>query len=225
MLNIKKFGLLFLFFMMKFNINAQVVFNTDWVLMDARSNNSILDIYDGVNGNPYLLHDWAKGSVTSGQAVLKNQMLKYDQVKNRLLVKGEDGSIKTFKTVFNSFTIADNSNDRVFLSGFIKGLYNDNFTFFEVLANGKVKFLKRDIKIISVNKEYSGKAVKNITSEVKYFICLPNKPPLNIKLGQKPILTELADQELELTSYIKANKLDLKKEDDIAKLVIHYNTL
>lgn len=225
MLNVKKLGLLFLFFIMKFSLNAQVVFNTDWVLMDARSDNYIVDTYDGVNGSPYFLHDWAKGSVTSGKAVLKNQMLKYDQVENRVLVKGEDGSIKTFKTVINSFTIADNNNDRVFLSGFIKGPYNDNFTFFEVLADGKMKFLKRNIKIISVNKEYSGKVVKNITSEIKYFICLPNKPPLNIKLGEKPILAELADRESELASYIKTNKLNLKKEEDVAKLVIHYNTL
>ncbi|RWU07735.1 hypothetical protein [Pedobacter chitinilyticus] len=207
-------------------VNAQVTFNTDWIqVLDTHHHDYEAALYDGVNGNPFLLKDWSKGSVTSGTAVLKDQLLKFDEIENRLLIKGDDGVARTFKTVINSFTIADKNKERVFASGFHKGLENDNFTFFEVLAGEKVKFLKRNVKVISVSTEYSGKVVKNVTSEIKYFISLPGKAPEVIKLGDKTLLTILGNKGSELDSYIKANKLNLKREDDVVKLINHYNTL
>ena len=209
-----------------FTLNAQVTFNTDWIqATDTHYHDYETSLYDGVNGSPFLLSDWAKGSVTSGTAMLKNQLLKFDEVENRLLIKGDDGLAKTFKAVINSFTITDKNKERVFLSGFHKGIENDNFTFFEVLGGEKVKFLKRNVKTISVNTEYSGKVVKNVTSEIKYFISWPDKAPQNIKLGEKDILIALVSKEPELTSYIKSHKLNLKREDDVVKLINYYNTL
>lgn len=207
-------------------VNAQVTFNTDWIqVLDTHHHDYEVALYDGVSGNPFLLKDWSKGSVTSGTAVLKDQLLKFDEIENRLLIKGDDGTARTFKTVINSFTIADKNKDRVFASGFHKGIHNDNFTFFEVLAGEKVKFLKRNIKVISASTEYSGKVVKNVTSEIKYFISKPDKAPELIKLGEAPLLETLGSKKSELISYAKANKLNLKREEDVVKLINYYNTL
>ena len=210
---------------MNLTLKAQVTFNTDWVMMDAHNDKYAVDAYEGVIGEPYLLSDWAKGTVRSGKAVLKDQMIKFDEVENRVLVRGEGGALKTFKTAISSFTIADKSKDREFEAGFLKGANNDIYTFFEVLVPGRTKFLRRNVKVISANKEYSGKIVKNITSETKYFISSPDQAPVNIKLDEKSILLVLADKKSDLISYINANKLNLKKVDDVAKLITHYNSL
>lgn len=197
----------------------------DLTIFDSRNIN--VEPYSEVKGLPYLFKDWAKGSVRAGSSEKKDLMLKYDEVEDRVFVKGPNGELSTFSTQLTGFSIQDPSknNIRNFSAGFLAVNTFSEKSFYEVLVNGKAKFLRKNIKVISENKEYSGAIVKSVNDDIRYFLVLANNQPVMVKLEPKAILEVLKDKETELNNYIKTNNLNLKKLDDASKLITYYNTL
>ncbi len=184
--------------------------------------------YADVTGQPYLLKDWALGSVTTiNKGFLKDAMLRYDEIENQVILKGKSGEEQILTLPVKEFTITDaeTSTLRTFRSGFSPSKFNNETTLFEVLVEGKTTFLKRNNKTISENKEYSGKINRTVTDAIKHYLVVSNNEPVLIKLDPKAITTLLSDKESELNTYIKANKLNVKKQDDAVKLIAYYNTL
>ncbi len=187
--------------------------------------------YTEIKGSPFLFKNWASGNVkTLDKAEKKNVQLKYDEVDDRLLLKGNgEEDMLTFSSPVVEFTIADSENNgafRTFKSGFAATKISTEKTLFEVLVDGKVKFLRKNHKVISEGKEYGSAAiVKTVVDGLKYYLVTANNEPTLVKLDQKSILALLPNKQAELTEYIKTNKLNLKKQEDAVKLVTYYNTL
>lgn len=184
------------------------------------------DRYSDIKGLPYLLKDWAIGSVKSSNNVeKKGLMLNFDEIRNQLLIKGSNDELMNVFPPAIEFSISDNNVSRIFKLGYAPTSATDLNSFFEVLVDGKIQFLKRNKKGISENKEYSGNVVKSITDDIRYFMVIHNNEPIQVKLDQKSILPLLTDKESEVADYLKSSKLNLKKQEDIIKLIRFYNTL
>lgn len=210
------------------NLKAQLVGGSNTIDLSfiEYKKDVVSNRYNDIKGLPYLLNDWAIGSIKSINNVeKKGLMLNFDEVRNEILIKDNNGKIMSVSTPVIEFTILDKDTNRNFKLGFAKTKLTDLTTFFEVLEDGKVKFLKRNNKGISENKEYSGNIAKSITDDIRFFLVKANNEPIQIKLDQKSIFALLADKETELTAYVKDNNLNLKKEYDVIKLINFYNKI
>ena len=197
----------------------------DLTLIESRKDVN-LDRYSDIKGMPYLLKNWAIGSVKSSNNVeKKGLMLNFDEIENQLLIKGSNGELMSVSPPAVAFSISDNNVSRLFKLGYAPTSTTDIHSFFEILVDGKIQFLKRNKKGISENKEYSGNVVKSITDDIRYYMVIQNNIPIQVKLDQKSILPLLIDKESEVMVYLKDSKLNLKKQEDIIKLIYYYNTL
>lgn len=187
--------------------------------------------YTEIKGSPFLFKSWAAGNVkTLDKAEKKDVQIKYDEVDDRLLLRGkDDDDLLTFSSPVVEFTIADPEKSgaiRTFKAGFAPTKFSTEKTIFEVLTDGKVKLLRKNGKIISEGKEYGSAAIiKTVVDGLKYYVVTENNEPVIVKLDQKAILALLPTKQAELTEYIKSNKLNVKKQEDAAKLIAYYNTL
>jgi len=187
--------------------------------------------YEHISGSPYLYEDWTKGAIKLTNGTIYNDMaLKYDQVEDILLFKGKDGTALEVIEPITEFTLqlpgSGIAENKVFQSGFKAEKINDSKdSFYEVLADGKVKLLKRTAKVIREEKAYGSATInKNIMQNVNYYIS-KGETLIKIKKDKKSVLTSLQNKNSELESYLKANSLNLKEDTDLAKLIAYYNSL
>jgi hypothetical protein len=212
-----------LFFAIQVNAQQQVEFYRAELRADG-----VPEKYNNINGSPYLFDKWALGTAkTVNNAVSKDVPLKYDEIEDIVLMKSDDGKLMTFSSPVAEFSITDLKDNtiRAFRSGFAATKATNDRSFFEVLQDGKVRLLRKNHKIISENKEYSGAISKRIVDGIKYYLVNTDNIPVVVKLDQKSINALLSDKEAQLTEFTKANKLNLKNHADAAKLIAYYNTL
>ncbi|MGF1924465.1 MAG: hypothetical protein ACQUHE_09835, partial [Bacteroidia bacterium] len=133
----------------------------------------------------------------------------------------------TFSVPVHEFVILDpkSNTERKFRSGFAATKMTSEKSFFEVLADGKVKLLKKNHKIISESKEYSGAVKKSVSDGIKYYLVNGEQAPVVVKLDLKSITAILPNWETQVSAYTKEYKLNLKNQEDAAKLVVYLNSL
>ncbi|MBS0031058.1 hypothetical protein ACTJJ0_29130 [Chitinophaga sp. 22321] len=184
--------------------------------------------YVDIQGSPYLQDDWAKGTVEfkDGKAY-KDVELKYDQVRDALLFKNEKGEPFEFSKPVKAFSLTNRKDNRqlVFRNGYnpVKGATADSY--YELLADGAMQLLLRKSKKIREDKAYgSATTVRTVEEYVNYYIS-KNGTPVNIKKSEKAVLEAIGGNSAALEAYIRSNKLNLKNDEDLVKLIVYCNGL
>lgn len=180
--------------------------------------------YVDVQGSPFLYSDWQQGAVTLKSGVsYEVPKLKYDQVKDELLFLSDGGNEHTFADPVAEFVL----NKRVFRNGYLAADGTSPATYYEVLVDGPAQLLKRTSKNVYEEATYSSATkVKSIMSnEAFYLSANASSAPVKLRKDKKAIVNALSDKKTELEKYIKDERLDLKQEADMAKLVTYYNSL
>jgi len=209
-----------------FSINAKAQ-QVDFYRAEL-SHDGIPAKYKDVTGSPYLFENWALGSAkTVDNATKKDIELKYDEIEDILIMKGAENKLMIFPAQVAEFTINDSKTNstRTFKSGFNATKSTTDQSFFEVIADGKVKLLRKNHKVISESKSYSGAVNRSVSDGVKYYLVTADNTPVAVKLDVKSIGALLPGKETVLAEYVKANKLNIKNHEDAAKLIAYYNTL
>ena len=95
--------------------------------------------------------------------------------------------------------------------------------YFQILAEGKVTLLKKIRKEITESKQY-GSAVtnKSINTTSSYF-ALKEEMLVKILPNKKTITALYGINDMQLDNYLKENKIDFKKDDDLYKLFTYLN--
>ncbi|WP_295711618.1 hypothetical protein [Mucilaginibacter sp.] len=189
--------------------------------------------YIDVEGSPYLVPNWFPGKVSlvSGKTMLAK--LKYDLIKDELLFQSPRDSlalafvepVRSFS--FDTFGILEsNLLPLVFSSGYPAVDEQTPASFYQVIADGKVKVLKRYKKIIHSDQVFNSATVtKTFALKDAVYYLLMNDNIARIKPGSKVILTALNDKAEKMQTYIKSAKVDYKSDTDLAKLFNYYNSL
>ena len=101
----------------------------------------------------------------------------------------------------------------------------DNNNFYLVLAEGRCSFLKAIIKKVAERKDivYGDKSQNFETYENYYFFSKGEMKRL--KRDKDFILSELSDKQEEVNQFFQSNKINLKNNDQLVKLINYYNTL
>jgi hypothetical protein len=184
--------------------------------------------YSGMDGSPYFNPYWVQGNVKFRNGSTKNAIILYDELKDYVFYQGENEELVQFEMPVYEFTIAAEDGTIAHFSKFAgNGKFPDE-AFFQVLSDGKVKLLKRNSKSVSEHKEELGSAVtkRDVVDNIDYFLLIEGKV-VKIKKDKKSILQTLNDgnKQQDLDNYITTNKLNLKKDSDLIKLMDYYNTL
>ncbi len=183
--------------------------------------------YTDVKGSPYLEREWAVGEVTLANGSKYSGIeLLYDQVSDELIFKGPNGDKQVFSHPVQEFIIQSGSGgNRKFRKGYAPTQEGTSESFYEVLADGKVQFLKKTVKTISETRPYgSASTVKSFQENDFYYLAKENKP-VRIKRDKKSVLAVLNDKAAALEKYIKEASLNVRATADLAKLVTYYNSL
>ncbi|PKV67431.1 hypothetical protein [Pontibacter ramchanderi] len=179
--------------------------------------------YLDVKGSPYLDDEWQEGWVKLQDGrEYAGVRLKYDQVADELMFSNKKGEAQLFVHPVVAFEL----NKRLFVSGYNPVDATPLTAFYEVLVNGPTQLLKRTSKWVHEEVPYSSATkVRSIIEQQNYYLSDREGRLTKLKKDRKSLLQALGRKQADLEKYTKANRLDLRQEQDMAKLVAYYNTL
>lgn len=188
--------------------------------------------YELTSGSPYLNENFLPGEVVLADNMrYKSLRLRYDQVADEVYFMEDNGSINRFTLPVRSFIIYPFGKDApsalTFVSGFPASEGTTPSSFYQVLVDGKARLFRRAVKKINSQKGYgSATSISSIQTLVSYYIVLPGETlPIKIKRDKKELLAIFSGKAAELEKFIGSGKIDLKKDDQLAAVVAHYNQL
>lgn len=193
---------------------------------DFRAKTVLEKTYTDIKGSPYVFDDWSLGLVKMASGTTyKDLLLKYDQVANELIFQDKSGKSLGFADPVAEFKLIDKSNAyRLFRAGFKAVDSNSEKTFYEVLYDGSTVLLKDPKKNIVEHRAYnSSTAVKSIVETPAYYVLL-NGTLVKFKKDKKSILSVLGNS-AQLEKYIQDQKINLKNDEDLAKLMLYYDSI
>ncbi len=179
-----------------------------------------------VKGSIYLFKDWDNSSVI--EVDNKKYLLKsvnYNILADQFQFKVSEDSVFVFDNTIISEVKLNNKRFKQFYFGLDEG---DKYC--EVLFEGEKSSLlkKYDVKFDRAQpnplmlKDISDKYVKT----TKYFLIDNNTKTISsIKMKKKSLAVLFDDKFADVDSYVKKNKLSLKKEGDLMKVFKYYNSL
>ncbi|MBC5775841.1 hypothetical protein H8S95_17330 [Pontibacter sp. KCTC 32443] len=184
-----------------------------------------------VKGSPYLYKDWSKGSVKLTNGVVYEGMnLMYDQTKDMLIFKADGEQRQKFLHPVQEFILQEEVNnvivdERTFRNGYPLTDGIGPAAFYEVLADGKTQLLKRISKsIVEEREDNSITKTKMYKESVRYYLATDGKLT-KISKNKKAVFEALGKDTAALDKYIKDNKLNIREDNDLAKLVTYANTI
>lgn len=226
-MKLKPFYILSCLLLISLSSSAQYVKNQQ--VKDQQGRPMQMGEYVNVQGHPYLFDNWITGLVRfNNGVVVTDAQLKYDIVKDLICYKDpKTEQIMTFNQHPQEFSIDVSGGDEplLFRCGFQPVERIGPANYYQLLANGKVQLLKRIIKEPFEEQPYNSATKIRTFKDTETFYLARNNQPVKVKKDKKTILAALGDKTAELEAFIKTDGLNLKNEKDLAKLILHYNSL
>lgn len=175
-----------------------------------------------VEGSELLYPNWQPGSVKiASGTVYSNLLLKYNLYEDQLYFLGKDSVSMKFINPINEFHIG---ND-VFKNGYPSIKTFNNLSFYLVLVEGKTTLLKKLSKNILEVKEFNSSiTTKKIMDDKAYFLLMEGTI-VQVKNDKTSFLSVLINKKDEMDLFLKTNKINFKKDEDLITFVNSYNSL
>jgi hypothetical protein len=187
--------------------------------------------YEGTKGTPYVFETWFPGEVflKSKKKILVKE-LNYNCFDNELVYL--DPATKVIRLI-NRYTVdlfyIKNGSDTLLFAP-IEPDNDGEFLFAQVLyKGGSVVYKLYQKEFVRANYEggYSAdRKYDQFADKSDFYFSKQDDPQFyKVKKSKKQILSVFPDAKDEISSYIKAEKLDLKREEDVVKLLKYYDSL
>jgi hypothetical protein len=187
--------------------------------------------YKDVQGSPFFFDDWKFADITLSRGK------KFEKIKARIdlcsheahFVTTNNVEIVTPKGLVTEIIMFDSIPGGVdtfkFKTGF-PSIENQNETnFYEVLSDGPAQLLKSTRKKIVEHKDdISGQVEKVFDAYEEYYVFRAGQMR-KLKKEKAAVLELLPDQTAKMEEFIKLNKTNFKKTDNLIKLFDFYNSL
>lgn len=182
-----------------------------------------------ISGTSYLNREWQLGTVSgkSGK-IYKNMLLKLDLLDHKFVFKGDKGETMGFvdpvqQVVFDPTIL--NTSSVIFRNGFSNTEVKPT-DYLEVMAEGNIRLLKKITISVKEIKDYSSAVTeKSYVTKSTYYVAQQDNALQNVSLNKKDIIKALPAHTKEIEQYIKDNKVNFRKDEDLTKLVNYYNSL
>jgi hypothetical protein len=199
-------------------------------LVKLGADNSIVynNTYAGVKGSPFLFDHWITGElVFIRDSRFSDIRMKYDMVEDNVVVQNSsEKSIYPTKAIVKSFHLKDSLGHTYnyinlalteYSSDFIK-----DFGFVEILYDGTNDLIVKRKKYLVHTEAQGGYSDNKSYDEIRqspaeYYWINKEGIATQLKRGKNNVL-KLLDENGDLASYVKKEKLNLKKEEDIILL-------
>lgn len=182
-----------------------------------------------IEGTPLLNQDWGKGTVYfKDGAVAQNIDLKFNLEKNELYFN-RDGEMFVFNDPILSFRMIYSSStgkkEVHFRSGYPVNGRLLKETFYEVLEDGaKFQFVAYRFTYLADSYRYGGQSKKVFTeNEELYIYDVAFGKISKIKKSESSLAEALPDLKDKVSTIIRDQKLKLKSNDDIKKIIAELN--
>jgi hypothetical protein len=205
------------------NVQAQLL-----QLQDPVSNKNFNpEKYAGIRGTPFLQEKLIHGAVTTNLGIYNDLELKIDLYDNILFYNNGGEPFELIDKIVEVKLFPkwpDNKNEMVFIKGMNQaGIKPDQYI--QVLVGtGAVQFYRSDIKQVSEMSEINAGMVKTFANASRYYIKKGDQFKL-IRLNKDEIMSFLMDKDAAINAVVTEQKLNLKKEGDIAQAIQAYNSL
>jgi len=179
-----------------------------------------------VKGSEFLYEKWLPANVENAKRQkYKDIKVKYNLLEDVPYFLGKADGAMSFIVPLIEFTIQkENGEQQTFKSGFPRIDKNSELTFYEVLAEGNAKLLKKISKKIVESREYNAATmVKSIVDNVSYFIFEGGKLS-SIKKDKKSLTSVLQKKDV-FQKYLSESGISVKKEEDLVNAIDKYNSL
>lgn len=189
--------------------------------------------YVDVQGSPYLYDDWKNGAILDKSGNLsENIMIRYDGYRDEVQFVKDGKNLVVEPAVAKEFYFvllneaSGNVARELFRNGYDIVGYNKN-NYFNVKYDGTSKFLRK-IKIAYMEEVVSNygtnEQVKRFDrKEIDYVVI--NGVSLELSKSRKEVMDYFHQHKASMQSFIKQNKLKLKDDNDLIKILKKYDSL
>tara|TARA_R110002051_G_scaffold644_1_gene3192 strand:+ start:3251 stop:3859 length:609 start_codon:yes stop_codon:yes gene_type:complete len=181
-------------------------------------------IPDNVIGSPYFNETWTFGTVYINETSY-NRELRYNAYTDDLEMKEKGEIINLLKRDYIWAKIDKNTYR---IEEYAENGNQTKQGYFIELNEGKARLLTKKQKELmaaqAAKSSYQSDKPARFIEEESYYLKVDKGPAIEIKLKEKDIL-DILDKEDQLKAYIKANKLNLKSQEEVIQLLNHYNSL
>ena len=189
------------------------------------------DRYEGVKGTPYVFEQFRQGEVflkSKKKVVVKE--LNYNCMENEIVYLDPATKVTRLMNRFkvDLFMLHDGTEMITFVP--VKLEEDAETIFAHVLYNkGSMVYKVYEKDWVKANYEGGYSADRKYDEFVDkynlYFMKEGDKVLYKAKKSKKQMLAAFPEQEKEISSFIKSNKLDLKNEESLVKLLEYYDSL
>ena len=207
--------------------------------VDYRGDNikyAVIKQNNEIKGKDYIYDEWNRGMLVLNDSIFSKQdYLKYDAHKNRVLIKRNKEVIEITDRTLTGFSIIEKESnlkhDFVKLKRFnFKG--EEETGFYEIVYNiqNTNYFIKKNAKIVFDPNRSKGSQTENnfplkFQDKTSYYIKNSEGLYVKVRLNKKGIKNNLTKHSKLINSFVKANKIKFNKESDVIKLVNYYYSL
>ena len=188
--------------------------------------------YIGVEGSPYLFPEWRTGTFTDvdGKSRGKYQ-LRYNIYDDELEIIKEKKAISLNHRLVKEFEVfnPENAGRSLFRSGYPAHEEYDPSDFYGVLNDdGDFHLLKKySCTITKVETRGYGEntATQKFLQSSKYYVYSEKTGFIKINKSRKSIFEVFPKHEQQLKTFIKKNKINIKNDNDLARLIQFCNAI
>jgi len=178
-----------------------------------------------ITGTAFLFPEFLKGEIfRHGENSIKDLPLNFDAIDQLLLFKHTDGEIRVASGQIDSVIVKDKLGEkdikRTFKKGYPQIASFSTATYYEVLLDRDLKFLKKVNKYIVEKSDYNSASKGSEIKEKVFYFIVRNGNIAEVSKNQKSVLSVFGENTDALKQQIAVQKLNLRNEGDIIKLLI-----
>lgn len=165
----------------------------------------------------FLEYDWKNGNLkTIDDKVISNISFKYNISEDKFEMRADVNP-----TIVDRIYMEDKAF--IYISYFNKGV--EDLGFFEVISEGNAQLLLRYTVKTKPGREgaFGYEASQKIFKQ--HYIRFDNNPAIAITKQLDDILFAFPDKQDEIAKFVKKENLSPRKEGDLIKLIVFYNSL
>ncbi|MFD2567209.1 hypothetical protein [Pseudotenacibaculum haliotis] len=180
--------------------------------------------YESVSGSPYISDNFLPAKVNDFKEVIS---ARYNAYKDLITIKiGDSRAFFLQKKAGNKLTFANNRGTyQVFYD------QGEEVKFFKVLKSTKFYSLliKQEVQLVGGEKpkndydKYIAPYFRR--NKDKLYLSLDNVRAVKIPSNKKKFFKLFEDEEEKIKAYVKKHRLSVKKEEDLIKILMYYESL
>lgn len=203
-------------------VSAQTALDLPSNYLNNNTSGGVNSLPPNVQGSPYLTDEFVRGTVYTENEKPYPAMMRYNAYQDEMQVQGSGGITTLFK---RDYVWAVLGGETFRIETYDTGS-GERQGYFVELNSGKARLLKRYSREFREGEaavsSYSQGQPPRFDEETTYYLALQGSPAKEVKLRKKDVLEVLTNPGAE--AFAQENKLKLKSEEEVIRLLNHLNT-